>query len=30
MISKAQRQQALIEATASLRLEGLPISTAAA
>lgn len=26
MISKAQRQQALIEATASLRLEGLPIS----
>ncbi|WP_171958274.1 hypothetical protein [Stenotrophomonas maltophilia] len=26
MISKAQRQQALVEATASLRLEGLPIS----
>ncbi|MEI2263575.1 hypothetical protein OHC51_21700 [Stenotrophomonas indicatrix] len=26
MTSKAQRQQALIEATASLRLEGLPIS----
>lgn len=26
MISKAQRQQALIEATASLHLEGSPIS----
>lgn len=26
MISKAQRRQALIEATASLRLEGLPFS----
>lgn len=27
MTSKLERQQALIEATASLRLEGLPIST---
>lgn len=27
MISKAHRQQALVEATASLRLEGLPISS---
>lgn len=27
MTSKAQRQQALVEAKASLRLEGLPIST---
>ena len=27
MTSKAQRQQAFIEATASLRLEGLPVST---
>lgn len=26
MISKSQRQKALTEATASLRLEGLPIS----
>jgi len=27
MTSKAQRQQAFVEATASLRLEGLPVST---
>jgi hypothetical protein len=26
MTTKAQRQQALVEATASLRLEGLPVS----
>lgn len=27
MTSKAQRQEAFVEATASLRLEGLPVST---